>query len=86
MAVPAELCAGREPAAEADRADEPRRSVLRARCDGRQIIDIGSGRVTATYNLYNNETRVVAFDANKGHPEDAKYQAPDARIPPQIHY
>jgi Icc protein len=42
--------------------------------------------VTATYNLYNNETRVVAFDANKGHPEDAKYQAPDARIPPQIHY
>jgi Icc protein len=53
---------------------------------GWQIIDIGSGRVTATYNLYNNETRVVAFDANKGHPEDAKYQAPDARIPPQIHY
>jgi hypothetical protein len=53
---------------------------------GWQLIDIGSGRVSATYHLYNNKSRVVAFNAEKGRPEDSADQSTDARIPPQTHY
>ena len=37
---------------------------------GWQTIDIHSGRVSASYNLYNNTRRFVAFDRNEGHPRD----------------
>jgi Icc protein len=53
---------------------------------GWQFIDIATGRASVNYNLYNNATRIVAFDAQDGHPKDAGYQVPEKRIPPQTHY
>lgn len=53
---------------------------------GWQLIDVHTGRASTHYNLYNNATRTVAFDAQAGHPKDVAYQHPDARIPPQAHY
>ena len=49
-------------------------------------IDVATGRVAMQYNLYNNTNRTVAFNQAAGMPEDTKYQAEDARIPPQIQY
>jgi 3',5'-cyclic AMP phosphodiesterase CpdA len=53
---------------------------------GWQFINLATGRAEIYYNLYNNTPRNVAFNAAAGRPEDATYQAPDARIPPQTHY
>lgn len=53
---------------------------------GWQVIDVGTGRASLAYNLYNNTNRTVAFNAAKGHPEDTLYQDPARRIDPQTHY
>ena len=53
---------------------------------GWQFIDVHTGNVDAHYQLYNNTSRLIAFNAETGRPEDTKYQAEDARIPPQTHY
>ena len=53
---------------------------------GWQFIDVNSGRASATFNLYNNTTRTVAFDPQAGHPKDQTYQDEDKRISPQMHY
>lgn len=51
---------------------------------GWQFIDVWSGNVSATYSLTENETRKVAFNTEKGHPEDVSY--PSSVKPPQKHY
>jgi Icc protein len=53
---------------------------------GWQFINLNNGRVEATYQLYDNRNRVVAFNPATGQPEDTLYQPLDARIPPQDHY
>lgn len=53
---------------------------------GWQFIDVNTGRASVNYNLYNNTTRTVAFDAQTGQPQDLAYQEPDKRIPPQTHF
>lgn len=53
---------------------------------GWQYIGMNSGRVNATFQLPDNETRVVAFNAKTGRPEDKSFQDPKNRIPPQNHY
>lgn len=53
---------------------------------GWQMIDLQTGRVAMRYNLYNNKNRVVAFNPKTGQPEDATFQEPGGRIPPQSHY
>ena len=53
---------------------------------GWQFIDVGTGRVTMEYNLYNNASRTVAFNPKTGQPEDLGYQDAAKRILPQIHY
>ena len=53
---------------------------------GWQFIDVGTGRVTANYQLYDNKSRTVAFDAPTGQPQDTVYQPAAARVPPQTHY
>ncbi|MDP2324322.1 MAG: metallophosphoesterase [Gammaproteobacteria bacterium] len=53
---------------------------------GWQFINVATGNVDLNYTLYNNRTRRVAFNPVTGQPEDAVYQAPDSRIPPQTHY
>lgn len=37
---------------------------------GWQTIDVHSGQMSASYNLYNETSRRVTFDRNKGHPEN----------------
>jgi Icc protein len=53
---------------------------------GWQSIDVHAGRVAMKYNLYNNTNRTVAWNPATGKPEDAVYQDPAKRIPPQVHY
>ena len=53
---------------------------------GWQFIDLHSGRVSMSYNLYNNTNRTVAWNPATGKPEDRAYQDPAKQIPPQIHY
>ncbi len=53
---------------------------------GWQTIDVGAGRVSLSYNLYNNKSRRVGFNFEKGHPEDSEYQDPAKRIAPQDHF
>ena len=53
---------------------------------GWQLIDINSGRARANFKLYNNASRVVAFDEKTGQPQDLAYQAEENRIPPQTHF
>jgi len=53
---------------------------------GWQFIDVHTGRVALEYNLYNNTSRRVAYNAAAGKPEDSVYQDPARRIPPQTHY
>ena len=53
---------------------------------GWQFVDVGAGRVDLDYNLYDNTNRRVAFNREKGRPEDTVYQDPARRIPPQPHY
>jgi len=53
---------------------------------GWQFIDVNSGKVAANYQLYNNATRRVGFNAKTGKPEDTVFQDPARRILPQDHY
>ncbi|MEZ5500063.1 MAG: metallophosphoesterase [Steroidobacteraceae bacterium] len=53
---------------------------------GWQMINVNTGRVDLAYNLYNNRSRTVAFDAAAGQPQDMAFQAPQSRVPPQDHY
>ena len=52
---------------------------------GWQLINVNTGRVDLAYNLYNNKTRTVAFDRERGHPADREFQA-GPLTPPQTHY
>jgi len=51
---------------------------------GWQFVDVNTGRVDLSFNLYSNDNRKVAFNADKGHPEDVSY--PQIEIAPQRHY
>jgi Icc protein len=53
---------------------------------GWQLVDLESGRTRLRYNLYNNTNRVVAYDPQKGRPEDQAFQDEAHRIPSQVHY
>jgi Icc protein len=53
---------------------------------GWQMIDVNSGRVTARYQLWDNQERVVGFDPRLGKPVDKKYQEAIVRKAPQLHY
>ncbi len=53
---------------------------------GWQFIDVHTGKADLTYQLYNNESRAVAFNETTGRPEDTNYQSEGSRIPPQMHY
>jgi 3',5'-cyclic AMP phosphodiesterase CpdA len=53
---------------------------------GWQFMNLNSGRVDLSFNLYANDSRKVSFDHDKGHPVDTSYQDENARIPPQKHY
>jgi 3',5'-cyclic AMP phosphodiesterase CpdA len=53
---------------------------------GWQFINMDTGRVAMEYNLNNNTNRTVAYNTKTGRPEDTKYQSPESRISPQIHY
>jgi hypothetical protein len=53
---------------------------------GWQLIDVNSGRVTARYQLWDNDERTVAYDPKLGHPVDRKFQDPTQRRLPQFHY
>jgi Icc protein len=53
---------------------------------GWQFMDLNTGRIVMEYNLYNNTSRIVAFNPATGQPEDRVFQSPSKRIPAQIHY
>jgi 3',5'-cyclic AMP phosphodiesterase CpdA len=53
---------------------------------GWQFIDVHTGRSNIRYNLYNNKSRLIAYNEKTQQPEDAEYQNPDARIAPQTHF
>lgn len=53
---------------------------------GWQFINMDSGNIDVHYTLPDNSNRVVAFNEDKGHPEDTKYQTEANQIPPQEHY
>ncbi len=53
---------------------------------GWQFMNVKTGRVDLTYQLPNNTTRTVAFNAKTGKPGDIAYQEKTKRIPPQDHY
>jgi 3',5'-cyclic AMP phosphodiesterase CpdA len=53
---------------------------------GWQMIDVASGRVTARYQLWDNQERVVGYDPKLGKPVDKKYQEAIIRKAPQQHY
>lgn len=53
---------------------------------GWQFINMHTGNVDVHYSLPDNANRVVAFNEDKGHPEDTKYQSEAEQIPPQEHY
>lgn len=53
---------------------------------GWQLIDVHSGRVDLSYNLYANTNRKVVFHESRGRPEDTRYQLEANRIAPQNHY
>lgn len=52
---------------------------------GWQLLNVHSGRVDLSYNLYSNRNRVVAFDEAKNQPEDTVF-ATHSRMPQQEHY
>jgi len=52
---------------------------------GWQMVNVNTGRVDLTYNLYNNRSRTVAFDHKRGHPADTQFQ--DVSLEPnRTHY
>lgn len=53
---------------------------------GWQFVNVGTGRVDLGYNLYSNENRMVAFNRDKGRPEDTQFQDEADRIAAMRHY
>jgi len=53
---------------------------------GWQFMNLHSGRVDVSFNLYGNESRTVAWNEKRGRPEDVVYQDQRSRKPPQTHY
>jgi 3',5'-cyclic AMP phosphodiesterase CpdA len=53
---------------------------------GWQFMNMHSGRVDLEFNLYNNTNRTVAFNEEKGHPEDTVFDDPDNRKSAQQHF
>jgi 3',5'-cyclic-AMP phosphodiesterase len=53
---------------------------------GWQFINMNSGRVTMSYALPDNDTRVVKYNPKTDKPEDIAFQDEKKRIPPQDHY
>jgi len=53
---------------------------------GWQFMNLHTGRVDVSFNLYNNSNRVVAFNEEKGHPEDVSFVDPAKRNAAQRHY
>ena len=53
---------------------------------GWQFMNMHTGRVDLSFNLYGNENRKVAWNSRKKRPEDTVYQDSDARIAAQTHY
>jgi len=51
---------------------------------GWQFIDIWSGRASMHYSLTENEPRTVAYNEEKGHPEDTQFTAREKAA--QKHY
>lgn len=51
---------------------------------GWQFINLHSGNVDVHYSLTDNSPRTVAFNTDKGRPEDTRFQ--QRPIPPQQHY
>ncbi len=51
---------------------------------GWQFIDIWSGRASMHYSLTDNEPRTVAYNEEKGHPEDTEFTGPEKAA--QKHY
>jgi hypothetical protein len=45
-----------------------------------------TGRVDLEFNLYDNSNRTVAFNDEKGHPEDVSFNEPETRTPAQDHF
>lgn len=53
---------------------------------GWQFVNIDTGRAAMHYRLTDNTDRVVAFNREKGQPEDAAHPDPGRLTAPQIHY
>ena len=53
---------------------------------GWQFINLHSGRVDLSFNLYSNENRTVAWNDTRKRPEDVSFQDDQTRVPPQTHY
>jgi Icc protein len=53
---------------------------------GWQFMNMHTGRVDLEFNLYNNSNRTVAFNEQKGHPEDTSFSDPSQRAAAQQHY
>lgn len=53
---------------------------------GWQFMNMDTGRVDLEFNLYNNANRTVAFNEEKGRPEDTMYTDSEARAAAQRHF
>lgn len=53
---------------------------------GWQFINMSNGRIAMSYSLHDNTNRTVAYNPVTGRPEDTRFQDPESRISPQIHY
>ncbi len=53
---------------------------------GWQFVNVKSGRVDVSYNLYSNDNRTVAFNEQKGRPEDVRFADSRYRTAAQSHY
>ena len=87
LALPAELRPGPAHDAQADRADEPRRPVLRAR---RHRLAVHRRRTPAGWRWSTTSTTTPTAPwpgtPPPGQPEDTAFQDSAKRIPPQVHY
>lgn len=53
---------------------------------GWSYLDTVSGKDTHHYQLWENPSRVVAYNENTGRPEDRKFQEEKNQVPAQFHY
>jgi 3',5'-cyclic-AMP phosphodiesterase len=53
---------------------------------GWQFMNMHTGRVDLRFNLYDNTNRTVAWNEEKGHPQDTVHADPTDRTLPQSHY